>query len=188
MSTIKKILTGAKYFFPRTQTDVLIGFTLIVAALTVGVYVAHFALVPDSRLSNDPEDWAAFGDYLGGILNPIVAFSALMLLARSVGIQKRELAETKRAIQEQARHAEDMVRLNATVVVLDAVEKRLVLLKSEYEQLRGAMPIPDERAKEVQIHIKQEEAKKAKLLNEVESLLKLSPLGEIARYMRATYR
>jgi len=42
----------------------------------VARYIYNFKAHP---YSNDPADWGAFGDYIGGILNPVFAFSNLIL-------------------------------------------------------------------------------------------------------------
>lgn len=51
--------------------------------------------------SNNKEDWGLFGDYIGGILNPIIAFMALIALLCTIKIQKQELADTRAVLREQ---------------------------------------------------------------------------------------
>jgi hypothetical protein len=70
---------------------------LSVAAIALGFYCCNFWGVP---LSNDPAVWGQFGDYMGGILNPIIAFGALLWVVNSVTVQKQELSETKKALQD----------------------------------------------------------------------------------------
>lgn len=45
--------------------------------------------------TNNAATWGAFGDFIGGILNPLVAFFALYWLTRSIKIQREELSATK---------------------------------------------------------------------------------------------
>ena len=40
-------------------------------------------------LSTDSSVWGAFGDFVGGILNPVIAYLAFYWLTRSVIIQKK---------------------------------------------------------------------------------------------------
>ncbi len=63
--------------------------------------------------SKNPDAWGQLGDYIGGLLNPLVACFALIALVASVRLQKAELAatreelkESKQAMQEQAKIAE----------------------------------------------------------------------------------
>lgn len=73
-----------------------LGFTLIAA------YLIYFGMVLGQPPANDAEKWGQFGDFIGGLLNPIVAFAAFYWLTQSVKIQKQELHETKMALQEAA--------------------------------------------------------------------------------------
>ena len=59
---------------------------VLIIILLVGTYAVNF-----HNLSFSPDGFGQFGDYLGGILNPIVAFFALIILFKSVTIQKQEL-------------------------------------------------------------------------------------------------
>ena len=67
--------------------------------------------------SKSPESWGQFGDYVGGVLNPLVAVLALVAISTSVRLQRKELQETrselkasKEAAQEQAKTAEQQRR------------------------------------------------------------------------------
>lgn len=63
------------------------------------------------------DKWGQLGDYIGGLLNPLVAGFALMALVVSVRLQKAELAATRKelensrlAMEEQAKTAEQQRR------------------------------------------------------------------------------
>lgn len=77
-------------------------FAVLLAVVVIGVYILQFKGRP---LSINTEDWGQFGDYFGGVLNPIVAGLALFLLAISVNLQRTELAETRKALSSQAASA-----------------------------------------------------------------------------------
>lgn len=51
-------------------------FTLIVLSAPICFYVIDFHNLPRS---SDPSDWGTFGDYFGGILNPIISFLTLIV-------------------------------------------------------------------------------------------------------------
>ena len=42
------------------------------------------------------------GDFIGGILNPIISGAALFLLYKTFRLQKTELEETRKLVKEQA--------------------------------------------------------------------------------------
>ena len=48
------------------------------------------------------ESTAQFGDYIGGVLNPILGFATIALLVWSIQIQLRELRLNTKALEEQA--------------------------------------------------------------------------------------
>ncbi|MCM3563354.1 hypothetical protein M3149_06860 [Hydrogenophaga intermedia] len=66
------------------------------------------------------DKWGQLGDYFGGLLNPVVASAALYLLALSIRMQRKELAATRQALDEQARHANDSADLAALTSLVNA--------------------------------------------------------------------
>lgn len=67
------------------------------------------------HLSDDNTKWGAFGDYVGGLLNPVLAFMAFYWLTRSIQIQLKEFEKTREAFEqsshEQAKAAEAQTEL-----------------------------------------------------------------------------
>lgn len=72
----------------------------VVALIVVGFYSSNFTSLLSNNikeflnvkleLSIDNGDWGTFGDYIGGILNPIVSAFALYLAAKAYESQKGE--------------------------------------------------------------------------------------------------
>jgi hypothetical protein len=58
------------------------------------VVVAYFLKFRGRPLSSSPEDWGTFGDYIGGLLNPIVGLATVALVIFSITIQRREMRTT----------------------------------------------------------------------------------------------
>ncbi|ELP1876852.1 TPA: hypothetical protein ACMDQE_003473 [Vibrio cholerae] len=77
-------------------------FVSTIFGLTIGVYAVWFWIIKDQPLSADAAYWGTFGDFVGGILNPLIAFSAFYWLTISVLIQKTELEDTKKALVESS--------------------------------------------------------------------------------------
>lgn len=82
----------------------LIVFALFLLPLA---YVLWFGVAQEKPLSVKTEDWGAFGDFIGGILNPLVALSAFYWLVHSVVIQKTELQATTAALQASQQAQQD---------------------------------------------------------------------------------
>ncbi|QHE86507.1 hypothetical protein [Hydrogenophaga sp. BPS33] len=158
---------------------------LLAGVIIIGAYVLNFAFEPDTVLSKDPGKWGSFGDYVGGLLNPIVALAALGLLAYSVRIQRQELAATRKALRDQADHSRDMVRLNAMVTVIDAHERQIAQLRAAGQRVRETRHQVDPEADAISENLREKldrEVKgRDKWLREVESLLKSSSIQDIAR-------
>jgi hypothetical protein len=98
------------------------------ALLAVLIYVIWFWLARDYVLSNGTEAWGQFGDYMGGLLNPLVAYAAFYWLTRSVSFQKQELAETRAALEEtsasqerQANSVQTSVRVAALSSLINSI-------------------------------------------------------------------
>ncbi|WP_382321330.1 hypothetical protein ACFJGX_11120 [Hydrogenophaga sp. UC242_50] len=102
---------------PPPSEKAIISCVLLLVALVIIFYGLHFA---GKSVVPDVEKWGQFGDYFGGVLNPAVATAALLLLARSVSIQRTELADAKTALNKQAQSAADTAELAALSSLVNA--------------------------------------------------------------------
>lgn len=57
--------------------------------------------------SENTEQWGQFGDYVGGVLNPIIALAALSAILYAIRIQRTELDKAIKAFNDQARLAKE---------------------------------------------------------------------------------
>ena len=83
------------------------GAVLIIVSILLFYFLWFFS--NDYRIGSDTAAWGAFGDYVGGILNPLVALLAFYWLTQSVLIQKTELAETKKALKDSSDAQQEQV-------------------------------------------------------------------------------
>lgn len=68
------------------------------------IFTLYFWTFPPSlEFSRDRETWAGFGDYIGGILSPILAFIALIALLYSIYIQSVELKHSASQLENSAK-------------------------------------------------------------------------------------
>lgn len=77
----------------------------VIFSLALLFYVGHFTWLLGPGLSPDQGAWGQFGDFIGGLLNPIVAFFAFYWLTESVHIQKQELSEARDALKKSYQEA-----------------------------------------------------------------------------------
>lgn len=94
--------------------------TAIGAAL-VGGYFVYFSWLMNLPLAENADKWGAFGDYFGGLMNPVVAFAAFYWLTRSVKLQKEELAKTELALREAATAQKELAANGLVQVQLAAL-------------------------------------------------------------------
>jgi len=93
---------------------VLVSLSILAALTAIGLYVWIFRF----DLSNKHDVWGQFGDYLGGTLNPLFAFTALLALLYTIVLQSRELRNSGEQLAKSA----------------EALEKQnLVLQKQSFE-------------------------------------------------------
>jgi len=78
----------------------IIVFTCLFFIIVWGAYYWQFGRHSGFSFSNDTAVWAQFGDYLGGVISPILTFISVVLLIRSVDLQRKAneslLHETRR--------------------------------------------------------------------------------------------
>lgn len=77
---------------------VIIAIIMILIVLTL--YFSKFGFY---KFSSNQGDWGTFGDFLGGTLNPLLAFLSLIALLTTIKIQTYELSETRKEIRESSR-------------------------------------------------------------------------------------
>lgn len=126
---------------------------LIVAAVVL-FYFVWFAVILSFPSSHDPAVWGQFGDFVGGMLNPLIAYAAFYWITRSVLIQSTELACTSKALLESAKaqtlqvqHARSSVRVTALQSLIAAATsniewttKELEYVSEQYSRHSGRHP------------------------------------------------
>ncbi|WP_143290047.1 hypothetical protein [Delftia sp. 60] len=71
----------------------------------VCAYAVYFGVFLNQRLDLNSDKWGAFGDFFGGILNPLVAFAAFYWVTQSVALQRMALIDAKEAARSAAEAA-----------------------------------------------------------------------------------
>jgi hypothetical protein len=102
---------------------IIAGLLLAFATLIIAVYVLRF---PSGELGNQ-EVFAQFGDYVGGLINPIVGFGTIILLIYSLRFQSGALGisseELKLTREEMGRANEEAKRnANASFKLVEQAE------------------------------------------------------------------
>ena len=79
---------------------------LIPAGVALGAITTYVVTFHHLPASENPGAWGTFGDYLGGLLNPLISALTLFVAISVWQLQKQELEETRKALKEQATTAE----------------------------------------------------------------------------------
>lgn len=72
------------------------------AFLIIILVVVIYLFLSDKTLPASAQTWGTFGDFIGGILNPIFALFAFYWLTYSVRLQIKELIDTRKELQKSA--------------------------------------------------------------------------------------
>lgn len=83
----------------RTKTVLCI--LLLVAVSTLVVTVGFYMTIFNGGISNNHQNWAEFGSYIGGVLSAAFAFMAFTALLYSIHIQSEELSKTRDTLFNQ---------------------------------------------------------------------------------------
>ena len=121
---------------------------VVVICIMLVVFSFYFANFHDG-LSEKNEVCGLFGDYFGGILNPVIAAFAFYLIAetyklqiKAYDLQKTELEETRKLLKVSTDAQNDQVKLAALTALLDSNLTRIGLLKSEQTEVWNGIPAP----------------------------------------------
>jgi hypothetical protein len=68
---------------------------LVVYSSVIMMYFYKFGSFDISKLSKDPAHWGQLGDYIGGLLNPILSFATIIYLIKA-NISQRESSELQK--------------------------------------------------------------------------------------------
>lgn len=139
----------------KVKVDELASFQQIIKRIFIGI-ASFFTLIVGVHLYNflttgkhDQEAFAQFGDYIGGLLNPILGFSTVILLIYSIRIQAKELQNTTeelRLTREEMTKATAEAKSSANAMLIqnnlteqkyyrEDIEKSLVFHLQEYNKL-----------------------------------------------------
>ncbi len=116
-------------------------------------YIAQFYFLLDYSFSEDTAVWGQLGDYVGGLLNPILSFIALVLLIKSLSLQneaneglRSELKRNEKSEKLRSFEALFFGMINSQKELFDALKVEFGQHDTEFTKcsIEAVMEIEDE--------------------------------------------
>ncbi|WP_394754680.1 hypothetical protein [Crenothrix sp.] len=104
---------------------------VIIVGIIVLIVVSFYFFKFHYGLSDKNEVWGTFGDYFGGILNPVIAAFAFYLIAKTYELQKRELEETRKLLKVSSDAQEKQVKVAALTALMSANTAMISIFQAE---------------------------------------------------------
>ncbi|RKT91741.1 UNVERIFIED_ORG: hypothetical protein C7432_3143 [Pantoea allii] len=107
-----------------------------------GVYILRFGL--SFLVEQGADVWGQFGDFMGGVLNPILSFTSICLLIRSVNFQ----LESNKTLSNEIKRQENLENYKRFEVrffsLLDAQQSNFTRFRILLEESQGNVPVIDQ--------------------------------------------
>lgn len=136
-----------KALWPKWPLDLVLFFAMAVAGIAVVIYLLQFW---SPSFSSNLEHWGQTGDFFGGLLNPAISFATLVVAFAVWKSQKEELYQTKIAIEEQAKTAEQQRREQRFFDLMNIYYQTTNALRFDQRLYRHEQPLPSYGKKAIQ--------------------------------------
>ena len=114
-----------------------------ICLIAIIIYILNFY---NKKISDDTSDWAIFGDYIGGIVNPLVAIiNVLVLIYLTLLVEKNSEVRNKQNILEQKKLFE-LNLMNKAIEELNEIQHNILSSCLDFEN-PSVLDIPSWRIK-----------------------------------------
>lgn len=96
----------------------------IAALVAISAYFVFFSTAIPS-VPGGPDSWGQFGDYFGGIINPVIGIATVILIVRTLRTTREEAADTRDQLRVQSDHLERQVKGFEKQQELAEIQRRL---------------------------------------------------------------
>jgi uncharacterized membrane protein len=141
----------------RMKIQKILIITFLLVALLIALVAVFYVKAFTTQVSGSQEVWGQFGDYFGGVLNPILSFFAFSALLYTVFLQVKSAAESDKKHEEQVFDARLFqlfsanVEVGKSLYIEDTINYKLTIFEGVrainytwhmfYSKLRGDMPV-----------------------------------------------
>lgn len=117
----------------------LLAILAVATACIAGAYWLRFDQQLNLPAAVDPAAWGSFGDYVGGLLNPLISLFAFYWLGTSVRLQGIQIDDAATSMAEAARHQEQQASMTLRGHELATLNLELSAIQSEIAYNQGLL-------------------------------------------------
>ena len=143
-------------FNAEQMLNILAGLVATAIIVLGGVFLIYFQAFHNG-FSSKQEVWGQFGDFVGGVSNPILSFLSLIALIFTVALQSRQLelahAELQNSKAELEATREELTRsADAQRLTANALEEqaKYAVVSAQLAALRAALEVSSEDLRQAQ--------------------------------------
>ena len=117
------------------------------SSLILGLLILHFSVFSYPYiLPEDISKWGSFGDFFGGVLNPLFGFGTVILLIFSIRLQLRELEYTRQELKNTNEELTRTREVHKDNVIIQSQASIIPIIKDEIQlylkELQNIMETP----------------------------------------------
>jgi uncharacterized membrane protein len=108
----------------------------LTAMLSISIVAIIYFCNFHGSLSNTQAEWGTFGDFMGGVLNPVLSFLGLIALlatlffqSEELEISRRDAIESRKELSRSAEAQEELGRHQAKQVKVQQLTARIAVIK-----------------------------------------------------------
>lgn len=118
---------------------------LIVSAAILGILIITPVLIylwnfSGQKLSSDPSNWGTLGDFIGGIINPIIALASLIILSYLTYLVSQQSNEKNKSLLLFEKKLSAYEELTKPFKEINLVPNRITITLQGMEQLEDLTP------------------------------------------------
>ena len=114
-----------------------IGLAITFVLIVIGIYMFYFGR---NGVSRNPSDWGPFGDYFGGVLNPIFGFLSLIALLITIHLQLHSIKVSEEAHSKQNEYLERKEKKEEWQAIICHIEK-LIQKQAETKIIKNGVVV-----------------------------------------------
>lgn len=107
----------------------------IATLLIFGAFTIYWLQFGNSELSKSPADWGPFGDFIGGVTNPILSFFALLSLLLTLFLQSKQLDSAKVEIEHSRKVSAKQIEYLKNETKKTDIYRTIQVLENRLENL-----------------------------------------------------